>query len=78
MAQMPAPGTPGPEPFDARGHTQQPAPGHNAAAPFGQTQLSTTGKLALGALLGGAVWYLYNYGWPFGAKPRTNGRKEIR
>lgn len=66
--QLPAGG------FDATGGTQRPGPSHDAAAPFGETSLSTAGKLVAGALAGGAAWYLYNYGWPF-AKPRTNKRK---
>lgn len=63
--------------FDASAGTQKPAPDHNAAAPFGETSLSVTGKLVVGALAGGAAWYLYNYGWP-GAKPRTNNGRKVR
>lgn len=60
-------------PFDATGGTQQPAATHDPTAPFGEAGLTTTGKLVVGALLGGAVWYLYEFGWPW-AKP-AKGRK---
>jgi len=74
MAQMPRPGTPGELPaFDATAGTQKPAPGHDPTASMGTTELSTLGKVTVGALLGGAAWYLWNYGWPFG-KPKAKAK----
>ena len=60
--------------FDATGGTQQPAPDHDPTEPHGEAQLTLTGKLALGALVGGAAWYLYEFGWPFGS-PQKKGKR---
>lgn len=61
--------------FDATGGTQQPSANHDPTAPFGEAGLTTTGKLALGALVGGAVWYLYEFGWPAFGKPQKKKGK---